>query len=81
MEDLLKTLVQSSWPTVWIMIIGYYFMSNYFMKQIEKKDEQNQENLNKFINLTEKAIQTMSDIWELKPILYEMHDDIKSLRK
>ena len=44
------------------MIIGYYFMSNYFMKQIEKKDEQNQENLNKFINLTEKAIQTMSDI-------------------
>lgn len=84
MEQALITLLQSSWTTVWIIVIGVYYMSRYFMYQIDKKDTQNQTNLDKFITLHEKTMEAVSkfssSIDNLHPKLNEIHEDIKVIK-
>lgn len=54
------------------------------MQQIDKKDTQNQSNLDKFISLVEKSNEVMSKVGTsldtIHPKLNDMHEDIKSLK-
>lgn len=77
MEQALIGLLSSSWPTVWLIVVWWYYMAKYFMGQIDKKDTQNQSNLDKFVVLHEK---TMEVIWNLHPKLNDMHEDIRELK-
>lgn len=40
--------------SVAILVIGWYYLLKYFMGSLEKKDTQNQENLVRFIDISEK---------------------------
>lgn len=84
MEQLLQEVLKSSWPMVAIVVLWGYFLSKYFMQQIDKKDTQNQSNLDKFISLVEKSNEVMSKVGTsldtIHPKLNDMHEDIKSLK-
>jgi len=41
--------------SVAILVVGGYFMIRYFMQEIQRKDAQNQANLDRFISLVEKT--------------------------
>lgn len=84
MEQALIGLLSSSWPTVWLIVVWWYYMAKYFMGQIDKKDIQNQTNLDKFIALHEKTMDAVgkfsSSIDNLHPKLNEIHEDIKDIK-
>jgi hypothetical protein len=88
MQEALLQFITSQWPSVAILAIGWYFMVKYFMAQIDKKDQQNQSNLDRYIllsekmvSLTEKNIEWMHDfkgsLNMVHPKLDAIHDDIK----
>ncbi len=68
---------------VWVFVLGVwgYFMIKYFMNEIKRKDDQNQSNLDKFIQLHEKTMDVVAkfswSIDSIHPKLNEMHEDIK----
>lgn len=84
MEALLWEILKSSWPMVAIVVLWGYSMSKYFMNQIDKKDQQNQGNLDRFITLVEKSNEVMSKVGNsldsISPKLHDMHEDIKYLK-
>lgn len=81
MEDIVINALKTQWPLAILLWAGWRFFTKYFMGVIDKKDQQNQANLERFIVLTEKAIWVMADINWLKPKLDEMHEDIRNFIK
>lgn len=67
-----------------ILAIGLYYMTKYFMGQIDKKDQQNQTNLDRFISLVEKSNEFMSKqinaVEGIHPKLEDIHNDIKAMK-
>ena len=47
---------------VGLVVVGGYFMSKYFMNQIDRKDQQNQANLGRFISLVEKTNEVIAKV-------------------
>ena len=47
---------------VGLVVVGWYFMSKYFMNQIDRKDQQNQANLDRFISLVEKTNEVIAKV-------------------
>lgn len=47
---------------VGLVVLGGYFMSKYFMNQIDRKDQQNQANLDRFISLVEKTNEVIAKV-------------------
>lgn len=96
MENTLVQFFTTQWPAIAILSIWGYFLVKYFMWQIdkkdiqyqqymEKKDQQNQDNTDKFIALVEKVSDVIgkfsTSLDGIHPKLNEMREDIKSLRK
>lgn len=81
MEESLLQLFATNWPAILIMAI----MILWFTKQIDKKDLQNQANLDRFINLIEKTNAVMdkviADISSHNLLLRDTCSDIKELNK
>jgi len=70
--------------SVAILVVGGYFMIRYFMQEIQRKDAQNQANLDRFISLVEKTNHMMESFrtelgWYWVK-LQEVHDEVKSLK-
>lgn len=91
MEETVLNYLLQQWVAVVLLALIGYLLTRYFMNQIDKKDllyqeeikrkdAQNQSNLDRYIDLTEKAIWVMSSLWWLKPKLDEIHDDIRRIR-
>lgn len=84
MEQLISDIVKSSWPMVGLVVVGWYFMSKYFMNQIDRKDQQNQANLDRFISLVEKTNEVIAKVWgsldSITPKLHDIHEDIKLMK-
>lgn len=85
MENTLIQFFTTQWPAIAILSIWGYFLVKYFMWQLEKKDTQNQANLDRFIGLVEKTNEFMSKQIQafdgIHPKLNDIHEDIKSLKK
>lgn len=85
MENTLIQFFTTQWPAIAILSIWGYFLVKYFMAQLEKKDTQNQANLDRFIGLVEKTNEFMSKQIQsfdgIHPKLNDIHEDIKSLKK
>lgn len=84
MEESLQNFLFTQWPTVVVLAVGWYFIVRYFMGVVERKDIQNQDNLNRFIGLVEKSNDFMSRqiqaIEGISPKLSDMHNDIKEIK-
>ncbi len=82
-EDILKFLTTQA-PAVVVLAIWWYYMTKYFMWVVDKKDEQNQSNLQMFIELVKENISVNSKfsdaLWLLHPKLDEIHQDIKEIK-
>jgi len=84
MENTLIQFFTTQWPAIGILSIWWYFLVKYFMTQLDKKDWQNQLNLDKFIALHEKTMDAIgkfsTSIDYIHPKLNEIHDDIKAIK-
>lgn len=91
MEESVMQFILGQWPAIVVLAIWGYFMVRYFMWVVEKKDEQNQANLERFISLVEKSNDVMdksnlviakvsNQLDNIHPKLNEIHDDIKKIR-
>lgn len=85
MEDTLINFATSQWPAIGVLSIWWYLMVKYFMWVVDKKDAQNQSNLDRYITLSEKNMEVMSKFsgsldW-LHPKLHEIHEDIKIIKE
>lgn len=84
MEESLQNFLFTQWPTVVVLAVGWYFIVRYFMGVVERKDTQNQSNLDKFIGLVDKTHEFMSKeiqaIDWINPKLSDMHNDIKEIK-
>lgn len=83
MEQAVINYLLQQWIAVVLLSIGGYLLTRYFMWVIDKKDIQNQANLEMFIGLVKSNIEVNSKFgatleW-LHPKLNEMHDDIKRI--
>lgn len=84
MENTLVQFFTTQWPAIAILSIWGYFLVKYFMSQLEKKDWQNQCNLDRYIGLSEKTMEIMQKFsnsldW-LHPKLNEIHEDIREIK-
>ena len=84
MNEAIIQFLTTQAPAVWVLSLGGYFMTKYFMWVVDKKDIQNQANLDRFIGLVEKTNDVISKFstsldW-IHPKLTEMHEDIKSIK-
>lgn len=84
MEESLQNFLFTQWPAVVVLAVGWYLMVRYFMGVVDKKDTQNQSNLDKFIGLVDKTHEFMSkqiqSIEGISPKLSDMHNDIKEIK-
>lgn len=84
MEESLQNFLFTQWPAVVVLAVGWYLMVRYFMGVVDKKDMQNQSNLDRFIGLVEKSNDFMGKqiqaIEGVHPKLTEMHNDIKEIK-
>lgn len=83
-EQSLVNFLFTQWPTVVVLAVGWYFIVRYFMGVVERKDTQNQSNLDKFIGLVDKTHEFMQkqiqSIEGISPKLSDMHNDIKEIK-
>lgn len=83
MPESLITFFTTQWPAIAVLAFWGFFMTKYFMWVVDKKDQQNQANLDRFILLVEKTNDFMSKQVQamdwLHPKLEEMHKDIKNI--
>jgi hypothetical protein len=88
MEWTITKYILEQWVAIAILSIGWYFLVKYFMGELAKKDQQNQDNLDRYIVLSENTIVLMektseivSKFWHtldwLHPKLDAIHNDIK----
>lgn len=82
-QELISQLLEKS-ISVAVLAIGGYFIIRYFMQALERKDTQNQANLDRFIGLVENTNTMIGTLTrEIKSHgikLAEVHDDVKILK-
>lgn len=66
MEQSVTQYLLTQWPTVAVLAIWWYLIIKYFMGELEKKDEQNQKNMDDF---REAMIKNTEALIEFKNIL------------
>jgi hypothetical protein len=81
--EIISQLLEKS-LSVAILVVGGYFMLRYFMQTLDKKDVQNQANLDRFIGLVENTNNMIGTLTtEIKSHgqkLQEISDDVRSSR-
>lgn len=84
MNEAIIEFLTTQAPAVWVLALGWYFMVKYFMNIVDKKDIQNQANLDRFISLVEKTNDVIgkfsNSLDGIHPKLHEIHEDIKSIK-
>ena len=82
-QEFISQLLEKS-ISVAVLAIGGYFIIRYFMQALERKDTQNQANLDRFIGLVENTntmIGTLTrEIKSHGQKLQEISDDVRSSR-
>jgi hypothetical protein len=82
-QELISQLIEKS-ISVAVLAIGGYFIIRYFMQALERKDNQNQANLDRFIGLVENTntmIGTLTtEIKSHGQKLQDISDDVRNSR-
>lgn len=86
MESSLLQYILEQGVAIAVLWIWGYFMIKYFMNEIKRKDDQNQANLDKFIDLVKEGNLINTKIFEaldntIPNKLNDIHSDIKILHK